>query len=176
MSCQSTGAWLDLCRTQWCSQDERCHRLQLNDLLISPMQHCTKVPLLLNNIHRYTVDPREQQLLSVALLKLETSLRESHSLIKLDMFSVVTRSTATYGKIISSFLTDNISMRHCLIKYNAVAVTSEMLWVAYSVSNLPTTVRPTIKHKRREIKSLLTLADCVRYAMHFWVNTVSGTE
>jgi len=61
---------------QWCSQDERCHRLQLNDLLISPMQHCTKVPLLLNNIHRYTVDPREQQLLSVSLLKLETSLRE----------------------------------------------------------------------------------------------------
>jgi len=40
------------------------------------MQHCTKVPLLLNNIHRYTVDPREQQLLSVSLLKLETSLRE----------------------------------------------------------------------------------------------------
>jgi len=42
------------------------------------MQHCTKVPLLLNNIHGYTVDPREQQLLSVSLLKLETSLRESN--------------------------------------------------------------------------------------------------
>ena len=44
------------------------------------MQHCTKVPLLLNNIHRYTVDPREQQLLSVSLLKLETSLRELDTL------------------------------------------------------------------------------------------------
>jgi len=74
--------------TQWCSQDERCHRLQLNDLLISPMQHCTKVPLLLNNIHRYTVDPREQQLLSVSLLKLETSLREctKHSAVIFSSF------------------------------------------------------------------------------------------
>jgi len=61
---------------QWCELDERCHRLQLNDLLISPMQHCTKVPLLLNNIRRYTEDPQEQQLLTVSLQKLETSLRK----------------------------------------------------------------------------------------------------
>jgi len=61
---------------QWCSQDERCHRLQLTDLLISPMQHCTKVPLLLNNIRRYTVDPSEQQQLTESLDKLERSICE----------------------------------------------------------------------------------------------------
>jgi hypothetical protein len=64
-----------VCWLQWCEQDERCHRLQLNDLLISPMQHCTKVPLLLNNIRRYTEEQREQKLLTVSLQKLETSLR-----------------------------------------------------------------------------------------------------
>ena len=60
--------------TQWCGQDERCHRLQLPDLLISPMQHCTKVPLLLHNIGRYTLDPAEQQMLTESLKTLETSL------------------------------------------------------------------------------------------------------
>lgn len=45
------------------------------------MQHCTKVPLLLNNIRRYTEDPREQQLLTVSLQKLETSLRTYSSIV-----------------------------------------------------------------------------------------------
>jgi len=61
---------------QWCEQDARCRRLQLNDLLISPMQHCTKVPLLLNNIRRYTDNPDERNLLTEALAKLENSLSE----------------------------------------------------------------------------------------------------
>jgi len=39
------------------------------------MQHCTKVPLLLNNIRHYTVDPNEQHQLTESLEKLETSLR-----------------------------------------------------------------------------------------------------
>jgi len=63
-----------MCVTQWCGQDERCHRLQLPDLLISPMQHCTKVPLLLHNIGRYTLDPTEQQMLTESLRTLEASL------------------------------------------------------------------------------------------------------
>jgi hypothetical protein len=61
---------------QFCEQDPRCHRLLLTDLLISPMQHCTKVPLLLNNIRRYTDDPVEQQMLKEALEKLEKSISE----------------------------------------------------------------------------------------------------
>jgi len=48
----------------------------IEGLLISPMQHCTKVPLLLNNIRRYTVDPSEQQQLTESLDKLERSICE----------------------------------------------------------------------------------------------------
>jgi len=40
------------------------------------MQHCTKVPLLLNNIRRYTVDPSEQHQLTESLDKLERSICE----------------------------------------------------------------------------------------------------
>ena len=61
---------------QWCEQDLRCHRLQLTDLLISPMQRCIKVPLLLNNIRKYTEDMDEKQQLTESLQKLESSLRE----------------------------------------------------------------------------------------------------
>ncbi|ESO01138.1 hypothetical protein HELRODRAFT_175167 [Helobdella robusta] len=59
---------------KWCNQDERCRRLQLTDLLISPLQHCTKVPLLLHNIRRYTASSNDQQWLSETLSKLESSL------------------------------------------------------------------------------------------------------
>ena len=41
------------------------------------MQHCTKVPLLLHNIGRYTLDPVEQQMLTESLRTLETSLGPS---------------------------------------------------------------------------------------------------
>ena len=38
------------------------------------MQHCTKVPLLLFNIRKYTADINERQQLTHSLEKLETSL------------------------------------------------------------------------------------------------------
>jgi len=63
--------------TQWCEQDSRCHRLLLTDLLISPMQLCTKVPLMLNNILRHTVDPLDKLQLSACLETLEKSLSKS---------------------------------------------------------------------------------------------------
>ena len=59
---------------QWCEQDRRCHRLLLTDLLIAPMQLCTKVPLLLNNILQHTVDPLDKLQLSACLEALEKSL------------------------------------------------------------------------------------------------------
>ncbi|ELT96068.1 hypothetical protein CAPTEDRAFT_140689, partial [Capitella teleta] len=68
----------DFCQFEkvgWCEQDPRCHRLQITDLLVSPMQHCTKVPLLLNNIRRYTSDNDECNQLTESLEKLETSLK-----------------------------------------------------------------------------------------------------
>ncbi|ESO06360.1 hypothetical protein HELRODRAFT_160527 [Helobdella robusta] len=60
---------------KWCEQDQRCKRLQLTDLLIAPLQHCTKVPLLLANIRHYTLQHREQLLLQEALEQLESSLK-----------------------------------------------------------------------------------------------------
>ena len=62
---------------QWCEQDSRCRRLQLTDLLISPMQRCTKVPMMLNSIRQHTQDAAERQLLADVLDKLEESLSKS---------------------------------------------------------------------------------------------------
>jgi chaperonin cofactor prefoldin len=39
------------------------------------MQHCTKVPLLLTNIRKYTEDPEERQQLTEVLEKLDNSLK-----------------------------------------------------------------------------------------------------
>jgi len=63
---------------QWCEQDGRCKRLLLTDLLIAPMQLCTKVPLLLNNILQHTVDPLDKLQLSACLEALEKSLSKYH--------------------------------------------------------------------------------------------------
>ena len=68
-------AGVDVCVcAQYCEQDPRCHRLLLTDLLIAPMQLCTKVPLLLNNILQHTVDPHDKLHLSACLEALEKSL------------------------------------------------------------------------------------------------------
>uniref|UniRef100_A0A9J2Q583 DH domain-containing protein n=1 Tax=Ascaris lumbricoides TaxID=6252 RepID=A0A9J2Q583_ASCLU len=37
-----------------CLTDPRCERLQLEDLLIAPLQRITRLPILLREIHRYT--------------------------------------------------------------------------------------------------------------------------
>lgn len=62
------------CILQWCTTDQRCNRLLLNDLLVAPMQHCTKFPLLLSNIRKYTQNLTEQELLSELVEKVEFSL------------------------------------------------------------------------------------------------------
>ncbi|KAF5406122.1 Pleckstrin domain-containing family G member 7 [Paragonimus heterotremus] len=55
---------------KWCEQDPRCRRLQLTDLLIAPMQHYMKIPLLLASIRRYTAEASEQDMLTSCLDKL----------------------------------------------------------------------------------------------------------
>ncbi|ESO12999.1 hypothetical protein HELRODRAFT_159593 [Helobdella robusta] len=60
---------------KWCIRDPRCHRLHLTDLLISPMQHCTKVPLLLSNIIKYTNDDEDKRVIRMTSQKLEASLK-----------------------------------------------------------------------------------------------------
>jgi len=72
--CLFTSLSSDVCVWQWCEQDVRCRRLQLTDLLISPMQRCTKVPMMLNSIRQHTQDADERQQLANSLDKLEESL------------------------------------------------------------------------------------------------------
>lgn len=61
---------------QWCSQDPRCNRLQLTDLMVAPLQHCTKFPLLLGNVRKYTGDGQEREALADLIDKVNASLRE----------------------------------------------------------------------------------------------------
>ncbi|XP_022296980.2 pleckstrin homology domain-containing family G member 7-like isoform X1 [Crassostrea virginica] len=60
---------------RWCSQDPRCRRLQLNDFLVAPMQHCTKLPLLLANIRKYTSSDYDKNILALTIGKVEISLQ-----------------------------------------------------------------------------------------------------
>ncbi|CAH8845983.1 unnamed protein product [Trichobilharzia szidati] len=60
---------------KWCEQDARCRRLQLTDLLVAPMQHYMKIPLMLSSIRRYTASSAEQEMLTACLTKVENSLK-----------------------------------------------------------------------------------------------------
>ncbi|KAL4225951.1 prolactin receptor [Mactra antiquata] len=73
----------DFCEFEkWCEQDQRCNRLQLADLLIGPMQHCTKLPLLLHNIQKYTEDIVEKKQIVESIEKVEMSLRQLEEKMK----------------------------------------------------------------------------------------------
>lgn len=61
--------------SQACCQDPRCQRLKLTDLLVAPLQHCTKLPLLLSNIRKYTEVEDEVQKLTESIARVEMSLR-----------------------------------------------------------------------------------------------------
>ncbi|OWF41968.1 uncharacterized protein LOC110461715 [Mizuhopecten yessoensis] len=67
---------------KWCTQDPRCNRLQLTDLLVAPMQHCTKFPLLLNNIKKYTDNSAERNLLAELIEKVGVSLQKMEDKMK----------------------------------------------------------------------------------------------
>jgi len=48
---------LEFCEFEkWCNRDPRCKKLQLTDLLVAPVQHIMKVPLLLREIESRTED------------------------------------------------------------------------------------------------------------------------
>lgn len=68
--------------SQACCQDPRCQRLKLTDLLVAPLQHCTKLPLLLSNIRKYTEVEDEVQKLTESIARVEMSLRACLILIK----------------------------------------------------------------------------------------------
>ncbi|XP_062617687.1 pleckstrin homology domain-containing family G member 7-like [Saccostrea cucullata] len=67
---------------KWCSQDPRCNRLKLTDLLVAPLQHCTKFPLLLGNVKKYTSDEEEKSALSDLIEKVNSSLQKMEDKMK----------------------------------------------------------------------------------------------
>lgn len=61
---------------QWCNRDTRCKKLQLTDLLVAPVQHVMRVPLLLKEIESRTTDPCERATIASIIEEQEHSLRE----------------------------------------------------------------------------------------------------
>ncbi|KAL7080415.1 hypothetical protein ACQ4LE_000073 [Meloidogyne hapla] len=58
-----------------CISDPRCERLQLEDLLISPLQRITRLPLLLKEILRHTEAQQDRQTLEKVLEQMNENLR-----------------------------------------------------------------------------------------------------
>ncbi|KAK3699899.1 hypothetical protein QZH41_016568, partial [Actinostola sp. cb2023] len=66
-----------------CEADPRCNRLQLTDLLVAPLQHLTKYPLLLKNIRERTTEGEdEHSSLSSVIKSVELSIKELEGKVK----------------------------------------------------------------------------------------------
>ncbi|XP_065333971.1 uncharacterized protein LOC135935509 isoform X3 [Cloeon dipterum] len=61
---------------KWCNRDPRCKKLQLTDLLVAPVQHIMKVPLILKEVENRTEDTDERDQIARILEREENSLRE----------------------------------------------------------------------------------------------------
>lgn len=59
---------------QWCSRDPRCKKLQLTDLLVAPVQHIMKVPLILKEVETRTEDSAEREQITQILEIEENSI------------------------------------------------------------------------------------------------------
>nr|XP_054751886.1 uncharacterized protein LOC129257555 [Lytechinus pictus] len=57
-----------------CEQDSRCKRLQLTDLLITPIQRITKYTLLLRDIRKCTSQTSEKELLDSTITSVESAI------------------------------------------------------------------------------------------------------
>ncbi|OQR66399.1 hypothetical protein BIW11_14185, partial [Tropilaelaps mercedesae] len=61
---------------KWCYKDPRCKKLQLPDLLVSPVQHVMRVPLVLRKIESRSDEDQERAAIGSILEAEENSLRE----------------------------------------------------------------------------------------------------
>jgi hypothetical protein len=59
---------------QWCNRDPRCKKLQLTDLLVAPVQHIMKVPLILKEVETRTEDSAEREQITQILEIEENSI------------------------------------------------------------------------------------------------------
>ncbi|VDM08739.1 unnamed protein product [Wuchereria bancrofti] len=58
-----------------CLTDPRCERLQLEDLLIAPLQRITRLPILLKEIHKYTKNSDDKVRIEKVIENMNESLR-----------------------------------------------------------------------------------------------------
>ncbi|KHJ48722.1 hypothetical protein D918_01026 [Trichuris suis] len=65
-----------------CTNDSRCKRLQLDDFLISPLQRITRLPILIKEILKFSVDPHDIDILQMILDSLQESLKTIDDSIK----------------------------------------------------------------------------------------------
>lgn len=49
------------CSIQWCESRPECNRLELKQLLVSPMQRLTRYSLLLSAIAKKTTEPEQKK-------------------------------------------------------------------------------------------------------------------
>lgn len=63
-----------------CMNDPRCGRLQLEDLLIAPLQRITRLPILLREILKYTPGFEDKQKLEKVLENMNENLRKIFSI------------------------------------------------------------------------------------------------
>lgn len=61
---------------KWSSRDVRCKKLQLTDLLVAPVQHIMRVPIILKDIESHTENPNDRDEIRAILAVEEASLRE----------------------------------------------------------------------------------------------------
>jgi len=61
---------------KWSSRDARCKKLQLTDLLVAPVQHIMRVPIILKDIEAHTEHVRDRDEIRAILAVEEASLRE----------------------------------------------------------------------------------------------------
>lgn len=61
---------------KWSSRDVRCKKLQLTDLLVAPVQHIMRVPIILKDIESHTENPKDRDEIRAILAVEEASLRE----------------------------------------------------------------------------------------------------
>ena len=62
------------CIKKWCNRDRRCKKLQLTDLLVSPVHHIMKIPLVVRDIQSRTENETEKNVISKVLEMKEKSL------------------------------------------------------------------------------------------------------
>ena len=73
---------------QWCNKDVRCKKLQLTDLLVSPVHHIMKIPLVIRDIESRTDDIEEKTIITRIHEMKEHSLSELFTYIFFTLFQM----------------------------------------------------------------------------------------